>query len=406
MPIKCYSPELMVQGAYSVEELEGLLREEDEIRERVERLKRRNGGEDVIVVAATASTMAATATATAISKSKSKSTLIDEEEIVVDTTNTIKKQIQQTKSQQFTSLSQNLQQIQLLEHELQTILQKQQLAIQSSIDTISSSLSVCHVLCIGPGLGRHSLVFQIVAGVLRRALSSTSSSTSSSSREKSSQLTIVLDADALYMLSLEEYRELYFDLRSYDKCVMTPNLMEWKRLKEAHHGNGDDEYVLLRDMQQLLQGRTNNNGNIIIQKGHIDSITSTVVVSSSFSSATVGDQKVSSSTNVTTTNDYHYSMQCKEEGGLKRSGGIGDVLAGTISAFMAWNAIMENSEVGNGDTTAIQQQQQRLFACWAACCAVKRATKIAFDKKKRAMSAMDVLHEVGGVIGGMEAEIV
>ena len=54
------------------------------------------------------------------------------------------------------------------------------------------------------------------------------------------------------------------------------------------------------------------HGNIVVQKGGVDTI-----------------------------QHLGCTMQCKEEGGLKRSGDLGDVLAGTILAFMAWNVVLE-----------------------------------------------------------------
>jgi len=92
-------------------------------------------------------------------------------------------------------------------------------------------------------------------------------------------------------------------------------------------------------------------------------------------------------------------MKCEEEGGLKRSGGIGDVLAGTISAFMAWNTILETD---SDDIDATKKQQHRIFACWTACVAVKKATKAAYDKKRRSMSALDVSGEIGNVLDDIE----
>jgi len=117
-------------------------------------------------------------------------------------------------------------------------------------------------------------------------------------------------------------------------------------------------------------------GTIVVQKGHIDTITHGC-----------------------------HTMQCKEEGGLKRSGGIGDVLAGTITAFMAWNAILEKDNTPNDDSDgkAVNRQHlQRVFASWAACCAVKKGTRISFQKKRRAMSALDVSGNIGEVLGSME----
>ena len=36
-------------------------------------------------------------------------------------------------------------------------------------------------------------------------------------------------------------------------------------------------------------------------------------------------------------------MQCEEEGGLKRSGGIGDILAGSLGTLFAWNVIYSST---------------------------------------------------------------
>ena len=92
-------------------------------------------------------------------------------------------------------------------------------------------------------------------------------------------------------------------------------------------------------------------------------------------------------------------MYCEEEGGLKRSGGIGDVLAGTISAFMAWNTILDRD---SDDIDSTKNQQQRVFACWVACVAVKKATKAAYDEKRRSMSALDVSGAIGNVLDDIE----
>jgi ATP-dependent NAD(P)H-hydrate dehydratase len=103
-------------------------------------------------------------------------------------------------------------------------------------------------------------------------------------------------------------------------------------------------------------------------------------------------------------------MQCEEEGGLKRCGGIGDTLSGSVTAFMAWNTILEhnnstaiyNDDDDDDDIMQQQQQQQRVFACWSASVLVKKATKLAYETKHRSMSAINVLEEIGAVIYDME----
>ena len=99
-----------------------------------------------------------------------------------------------------------------------------------------------------------------------------------------------------------------------------------------------------------------------------------------------------------------HTMQCEEEGGLKRSGGIGHVLAGTMSAFMAWHVIVEQETPGGSSESSVgeRRQRQRVYAAWAACCAVRKGTKRAFRNKRRAMSAMDVMGELGEAVDSME----
>jgi ATP-dependent NAD(P)H-hydrate dehydratase len=177
-------------------------------------------------------------------------------------------------------------------------------------------------------------------------------------------LALVLDADALYMLSLEEYKSILQKLMSYENVIMTPNLMESKRLYEALHNNQKRNHCSDDD------GWT--NAGIIVQKGGSD------VVCQKF-----------------------ITMKCNEKGGLKRSGGIGDVLAGTISAFMAWNTILRKSTSGNN----ARQLENQIFAVWMACCTVKKATHKAFNRKRRAMSAQHVLEEIGDIIREIEQKL-
>ena len=248
-----------------------------------------------------------------------------------------------------------------VEGKLCQLRERRDVAVNVIVDTITDMFPTLHALCIGPGLGRHPLVFLAVEKVIQKAMAR--------------DLSLVLDADALFMLSLTEYRSLLKDLHGYERCVMTPNLMEMNRLNTSPAA-GDEN----------ADEKKYDSSSIIVQKGHVDKIIQ-------------GDR----------------TMQCEEKGGLKRSGGIGDVLAGTISAFMAWNAVLEMKSDGsisrssavNGRTGAMQQpphyNQERQFAAWVACVVVKRATRVAYQTKRRAMSAMDVIGEIGQVLDGMES---
>ncbi len=202
---------------------------------------------------------------------------------------------------------------------------------------VISSMERLHCLVIGPGLGRCPVVFRAVAKIVEHA--------------KQQQLHLVFDADALYMLSLPDYRNL---LRGYHNAVLTPNVVEYKRLFER--ADKDDDAF---------------DAVTIIQKGQQDRIMH-------------GKASI---------------MECAEEGGLKRSGGIGDILAGTVGTLVSWHAILKERDVADAEDLPL--------ACWTACCFVRRSTKYAFEKHRRSMTAPDILNELGKAIddmtGGEEA---
>jgi ATP-dependent NAD(P)H-hydrate dehydratase len=203
--------------------------------------------------------------------------------------------------------------------------------IQDMVNEVTPMMDRLHCLVIGPGLGRCPIVFRAVARIIQAA------------RERG--LYLVLDADALYMLCLPEYRSL---LRGYDKAILTPNAVEYKRLinGDAYHDS---------DLASVT----------IVQKGKQDVIM-------------VGSNRV---------------FTCSEEGGLKRSGGIGDVLAGTVGTLTAWHNILRDRGVASSADLSL--------ACWTACCVVRRGTKTAYQVNQRAMTAPDVLEEIGPTIDRM-----
>lgn len=347
VPIKCYSPELMVQGVYSIQQLDELLQEEEELLSELEKYKHKN---DLITVnnnsdennnnsddniASSISLNKLLLEHDESNSSRQTDLMIQRSELLDDT-------------KKMDDIVTKLQKVKQLQESLQEYKLRQEEYIVKSVQDITDMFVTLHALCVGPGLGRHPLVFKIVQHVLRVGMEC--------------NLTLILDADVLYMLSLDEYDELYDELLQYEGCIMTPNMMEMKRLSSSSSSPSSSSSSMLGD--------SSGKNNIIVEKGHVDAISR-------------GD----------------FAMQCSEEGGLKRSGGIGDVLAGTISAYMAWYAILKRSDDVQG------LSQQRAFAVWTACCTVKRATKLAFEKKRRTMSSRDVLNEICGVIMRLEEDI-
>lgn len=159
----------------------------------------------------------------------------------------------------------------------------------TSADKIASPiidmLARLHVLVIGPGLGRDSLMQDTVERVICAA--------------KDKGIPIVLDADALQLVQ----KDLNI-VKGYTEAVLTPNVVEFDRLCKAagvESSDSDSETQRVEALANVLGGVT------IIQKGKHDYI---------------------SNGKVTMTDDL--------EGGKKRSGGQGDTLTGSIATFLAW----------------------------------------------------------------------
>jgi ATP-dependent NAD(P)H-hydrate dehydratase len=101
---------------------------------------------------------------------------------------------------------------------------------------------------------------------------------------------------------------------------------------------------------------------------------------------------------------------------MKRCGGLGDVLAGTMATFVTWYVLLQQQQQQQVDVSSSNQHNNNnhnnnsdnsnplrtnpdrnmvLLSCYAACCLVKRATKKAYDTKHRAMLAQDVIDMIG-----------
>lgn len=206
------------------------------------------------------------------------------------------------------------------------------------VEEVCNTMDKMHVLVLGPGLGRNPLVLEATAQIIKRAQS------------EEHRLPLVIDADALFLLTLPKYRTLLSDK---SLVVLTPNAMELRRLRDSNSSLPD--------------------GCIVIEKGAVDSI-----------------QLVSASSKTP-------AMVCGEVGGLKRSGGIGDVLAGTCGTLVAWNHILTGRGKASVDDLPL--------ACWTACCFVKRSTKKAFDAHGRSMTAPDILLELGPAVDEMTVAV-
>ena len=174
--------------------------------------------------------------------------------------------------------------------------------INEMVQKVSCNLDRYHALIIGPGLGRCPLVLKATSIILQKAITEY-------------DLNIVLDADGLYLLSLTEHWDLIQNclmmkkksstFKSKSKIVLTPNVVEYKRLVDSM-GEGSEDIL-----------RSKLSGVTMIRKGHEDIIE---YIPRSYKNSDDDDDEV----------EQEFRMTCSEQGGLKRSGGLGKFF------FLAW----------------------------------------------------------------------
>lgn len=233
-------------------------------------------------------------------------------------------------------------------------------------DQVSSKiiemLSRLHVLVIGPGLGRDPLMQKTCAKVLAAA------------REQ--KMPVVLDADALAIVSSNP--ELFI---GWEEVVLTPNVVEfgrlWKGLKvegTEEPTGGEEPTAQVEALSQALGGVT------IVQKGGKDMIS-----------------------------NGKSTMVVDLEGGLKRSGGQGDTLTGSIATFLGWRRAYMDGLWDHGNKLDAKELLGLAAFGGAAITRVSRrrhpshhpglthgqlCSRNAFKKKGRSLQASDLTDEV------------
>ncbi|KAK2007252.1 carbohydrate kinase [Colletotrichum eremochloae] len=232
---------------------------------------------------------------------------------------------------------------------------------------IIEMLARLHVLVIGPGLGRDPLMQDTVARVIRAA------------RERS--LPLVLDADALLVVQKDPAL-----VRGYGLAVLTPNVVEFSRLcgalgvdeaaaKEgaaAGSGGGKEEAKETAKVEALARAL---EGVTIVQKGGKDFISNgkdTLIVDL--------------------------------EGGLKRSGGQGDTLTGSIATFLGWRHAYLEGLWDTGDEKMAEDELIRL-AAFGGSAITRECSRRAFLKKGRSLQASDLTDEVHGSFMALFGEV-
>ncbi|KAJ5637095.1 YjeF C-terminal domaincarbohydrate kinase-like protein [Penicillium lividum] len=240
---------------------------------------------------------------------------------------------------------------------------------------IISMLSRLHALVIGPGLGRDGVTLKVVAEVIKEA--------------RSRSIPFVLDADGLLIVTEDPSL-----VKGYKECILTPNVVEFGRLAKALGikassqadiaNEGGDTTSKESDACEQLSNAL--GGVTILQKGPHDVISNGVT-------SIINDTK----------------------GGLKRSGGQGDTLTGSLGTMLAWRAAYHDRLWDSGENENEKEARSReevqaelesdrrmspgttlLLAAWAGSSITRESSRRAFEAKGRSMQASDLTDEVHG----------
>ena len=213
-----------------------------------------------------------------------------------------------------------------------------------------------HVLVIGPGLGRDPLMQDTCAKVIEAA--------------RKQDMPFVLDADGLNLAQTRP--EL---VHGYKECILTPNVVEFGRLCKS---KGIDIHKLPDGKGAEMLAKA-FGGVMILQKGARDYISN-------------GEN----------------TFICDVEGGLKRSGGQGDTLTGSLATFLAWRKAYldrlwdHDAELGAAELlalaafggSALTRVSCHLIMFWSVSLMTQECSRLAFVKMGRSLQASDLTEEV------------
>ena len=146
---------------------------------------------------------------------------------------------------------------------------------------------------------------------------------------------LVLDADALWLVGQDTAL-----VKGYRRAVLTPNVVEFKRLcEQVGVGVGGDSVPpgeRAREVSKRL------GGVVLLEKGPKD----VVAIDTTGEAASLAESKIEIAQGGEEKEKINEVIEVDVEGGLKRCGGQGDVLSGAVGAMLAWGKCYEDGAFG------------------------------------------------------------
>ncbi|GCE99600.1 hypothetical protein ZYGM_003201 [Zygosaccharomyces mellis] len=221
---------------------------------------------------------------------------------------------------------------------------------QGEMDKVRALIGRMHAIIVGPGLGRDESMLRNVKEIIQYIL-----------EEHQGSIPIVLDADGLWLVTQDDQVRHMLTRFPRGRIVLTPNVVEFKRLATAL-GVSNDEGEIGRRIAHTLKC-------ILVEKGQQDKIF-----------APEGNLCLVNST----------------EGSPKRVGGQGDTLTGTIGCLISFSRARYDFHIcPDNDDEKLEWVDYALLSCYAGSTLTRECAKLAFADLKRSMQTSDVNLRVG-----------
>jgi ATP-dependent NAD(P)H-hydrate dehydratase len=223
---------------------------------------------------------------------------------------------------------------------------------EAQVEAVCKWFPALTALVVGPGLGRDETLQAVAERIIERAIAE--------------DLPVVIDADGLAIVTRRPAL-----VRGSRWTVLTPNRPEYGRLSQAVMPQaaaaapgtpGEAEH--LAQLCDALGGPT------VVRKGAADLIS-----------------------------DGGCWLAMEEAGSRKRSGGQGDVLAGSIATLLSWAKPLAGSDCGGAPAGFLPEGSAPLpmLAAYTGCQLTRRFSAAAFARHRRAMTAPDLIEAIGPV---------
>lgn len=198
-----------------------------------------------------------------------------------------------------------------------------------ALEQLKEWLPRLHAVVLGPGLGRDPKIMNLTVAILNFL--------------KATEKLTVIDADGLFVVTKQPGI-----LKEFKNLILTPNIIEYKRLIDAVTGgeidSGPDESIdfLVQNFKDLT----------VVKKGPVDQV-------------------------------FNSKYLCEVGGGsARRCGGQGDVLSGSIALFSYW------AQLANSDL---------ILGAFSGCSFVRDLNLKVYHNKRRSMVTGDFIEKIGEV---------